>query len=127
MKYIWLLALVVFSHLSYSDEPSVKYQCESGFKEYTFGEKARFHICPNDNGTYQVDAMSTGGNNHSCWWPLTLSKSESGYSASEGDCKVSITFTEGKLNAQFSGACRSHCGARAGFRNGTFTGSAYNK
>lgn len=121
MKKIWILSLFFISIPVCADEPSVQSQCKSGFKEFHLADNsAKFQVCPNSHGSYSVDATAVGGNYHTCWWPLTLSKTNSGFSAAEEDCKLDIVFSEGKLNAQFTGECRHYCGARARFKNGDF-------
>ena len=49
-----------------------------------------------------------------------LIKNKYWISASESDCQLDVVFSEGKLNAQFTGQCRDHCGARARFRSGDY-------
>jgi len=119
MKKFGALLLLFVSVLSFADEPSVQAECESGYKEYHH-DGAKLQLCPNNDGSYKVDATAVGGNYHTCWWTLTLSKAQTGFSASEGDCTLNVVFGEASLNAQFVGQCRDACGMRASFKSGTF-------
>jgi hypothetical protein len=117
-KFFWLCFLFA-SVLSFADEPSVQAECESGYKEYHYDE-TKLQLCPNNDGSYKVDATAVGSNYHTCWWLLTLSKAKGDFSASRGDCTLNVIFGEESLNAQFIGQCRDSCGMRASFKSGKF-------
>jgi hypothetical protein len=127
MKKIFALILLALSITVFADEPSVKYQCKSGFKSFSLHGKARFDTCPINNSTMKVDIVSSGGNYHTCWWPVTVTENNGMYIAKESDCEVNFSITGNELNAKFTGACRYFCGARAGFRNGSYTEKTSNK
>ncbi|HTF95344.1 MAG TPA: hypothetical protein VL995_04350 [Cellvibrio sp.] len=119
MKIIGFWCFLIISISSFADEPRVQAECKFGYKEYHLN-KTKIQLCPNEDGSYKVDATAVGGNYHTCWWPLTLSKKSEGFSASEGDCTLNVIFGEGKLSAQFTGQCRDSCGMRASFNSGDF-------
>ncbi|HSC68181.1 MAG TPA: hypothetical protein VLC79_10845 [Cellvibrio sp.] len=119
MKKIGLLCFLLFPILSFAAEPSIQAECKSGYKEF-HNDGTKLKLCPNDDGSYKVDATAVGANYHTCWWSLTLSKDKDSFSASGGDCTLNVSFGEGSLNGQFVGKCRDYCGARASFKSGSF-------
>lgn len=119
MKKFCGLYFLFISILSFADERSVQAECESGYKEYHY-DQTKLRLCPNNDGSYKVDATAVGSNYHTCWWPLTLSKAKEGFSASRGDCTLNVIFGEESLNAQFISQCRDCCGMRASFKSGKF-------
>ena len=127
MKYIILISIFAFSMSAYSDEPSLERECKLGFKSFRLFDKARIDVCPVNETTLKIDAVSSGSNYHSCWWPTTASKSGYAFEAKDNDCELLFTIENNVLDAEFKGSCRSHCGARAGFRNGIYTAKISNK
>ena len=127
MRYVILISILTFSSSAYSDEPSLERECKSGFKSYLLYDKAYINICPINETTLKIDAVSRGSNYHSCWWPTIAKKSVYAFEAKDEDCELLFTMENNLLDAEFIGTCRSHCGSRAGFRNGIYTEKISNK
>lgn len=120
MKIILAIFLALFSVNLHADEPSVKRECQSGFKSYYLGDNSRIDTCPNVSGALKLDVISRGKNNHSCWWPVNAKLTGSGYSATEGDCELTMSNSGTGFDVIFNGECRYYCGANARFVGGFF-------
>ena len=122
MRIVILLMMAIYSFSALSDEPSVKYQCKEGFKQYTLSEGKRIHTCPDNKGNLKIDALSRGGNYHLCWLNGVAIKNGSKYQVTDDFTKCTVTLNQlGKeMNVKFTGNCKANCGARAKFYDGTY-------
>jgi hypothetical protein len=127
MKLMITILIAVFTCSVMADEPSVAYKCKDGFKQFKLSDKARFDVCPIEKDKVEVDIISVGGNYHTCWWNTKPNRDGDKYVSKESDCEVNFTINNETLQAEFIGACRNFCGARAGFRNGRYAQKTSNK
>jgi hypothetical protein len=127
MNKITGILLMVFSIHAMSDEPSVRDECINGLKSYSLADTSRIDTCPAGSDSLKIDVLSVGGNYHTCWLPAVAKASGKKFSAKENDCEVIFEIIGNELTAEFKGACRSNCGARASFNNGVYIGKTINK
>ena len=120
MKTIVGILSVVLSFQALSDEASLRYKCNAGFKSYALSDRARIDTCPEGKDTLRIDVTSVGGNYHTCWWPAKAKRSGDTYSTKSNDCELSFVITGKELRAEFEGSCRYYCGVRARFDSGLY-------
>ena len=111
------ISLLAITSVSYA----IGVSCGDKMITYKLAEKSHFDLCPLENGDFNIYANAVGGNYHTCNFEGLATKKNDVYTAIDGDCEISFTLLDGTLSPSFGSACRSFCGARAGWYTGVYS------